>query len=40
MFWMLKLLDRDFKIVISIILKDIVEKVDKMYEYMGNIKRE
>lgn len=40
MFWMLKLLDRDFKIVISIILKDIVEKVDKTYEYMGNIKRE
>ena len=40
MSWMLKLSDRDFKIVISTILKDTAEKVDKTHEHMGNTKRE
>lgn len=37
---MLKLSDKGFKIVIINILKEIVEKVCKVHEHTGNIKRE
>ena len=37
---MLKLSDKGFKSVIINILKEIAEKVSKVHEHMGNIKRE
>lgn len=37
---MLELSGRNFKIITTIMLKKIVEKVDNMHEYKGNFSRE
>lgn len=36
MIQMLKLSESDFKIIVTNMLKDITEKVDNLYEEMGN----